>query len=107
MYELKAYYAKNQTVRLVHCMQYDTGICVKFCPPVPFPCQLDAGCEGDSPIGHCEEISPGLFRIDDSFLADGRNIILYLYLTGENYGRTIQKLIIPVIRRPKRGSLAQ
>ena len=105
MYVLKAYYVKNQTLRLPKCMQYDTGICVKFEDPFPFPCQLDAGCEGDSPIGHCEEIEPGLFRIDDSLVADGRNVVLYLYLTGENYGRTLQKLITPVERRPKRGTL--
>ena len=108
-YVIKARYANGQIMNLQPVFQCDTNVFVRvegveWTPGLKYV--LEACNDGDNVVRSCEEVEPGLYKLDNDLLISGRELELYLYIEGSAWGRTIQIWKLLVKDRPMRGGVS-
>lgn len=83
--------------------QYDRGLKLRFLNiPDSQECRFEIElCNvGDSAITHTIPFSGDDVTIPTELLSDGRDIQLFIFARGENWGKTVFDIILRIIRRP-------
>lgn len=85
--------------------QYDKGLKVRLIN-VPdcsdYSLQIEMCNAGDSVIKYCFPYSGNDTEIPKELLLNGRNIQIYIFAKGSDWGKTILDIALSIIRRPSR-----
>lgn len=83
--------------------QYDRGLKVRLLNvPVDrdYRLNLEMCNSGDSEIKHIAPYTGDDIEIEQDLLTDGRNVQLYLFAVGDNWGKTVLDVMLRINRRP-------
>lgn len=97
--------SKNRTIFTSAYYQHDKGLKIRLLNVPDFHTlllQIELCNVGDKKIKYTLPYLGEDVEIPEDLLTSGRNILIYLYVKGEDWGKTIFEVVLNVTRRPSR-----